>query len=97
VTRLDGANRYATAAVVSAWAYPGGAASLFLAAGTSFPDALSGAVAAGVAGVPLLLTDPDTVPAETLAEARRLAPSAITVLGGPAAVSEGVVRLIDTP
>ena len=59
VTRLAGADRYATSAAVSAWAYPGGASSVFLAAGTAFPDALSGAVAAGLAGVPMLLTNPD--------------------------------------
>ena len=97
VTRLAGADRYATAAAVSAWAYPGGASSVFLAAGTAFPDALSGAVAAGLAGVPMLLTNPDSVPPETLAELRRLSPTAMTVLGGPASVSEGVARLLDTP
>ena len=97
VTRLAGANRYATAAAVSAWAYPGGAPSVFLAAGTAFPDALSGAVAAGLAGVPMILTNPDAVPAETLAEVRRLSPAAITVLGGLVSVSDGVARLLDTP
>ncbi len=97
VTRLAGADRYATAAAVSAWAYPGGAPSVFLAAGTAFPDALSGAVAAGLAGVPVILTRPDTVPAAALTEVRRLAPTSLAVLGGTGAVSEGVARLLNAP
>ena len=74
-----------------------GASSVFIAAGTAFPDALAGAVAAGLAGVPVILTRPDTVPDASLAEVRRLAPAGLVVLGGTGAVSEGVARLIDTP
>jgi len=97
IVRLGGADRYATGAAVSAWAYPSGAGTVFLASGLAFPDALAGAVAAGMAGAPVLLTGRDTVPAATLVEVRRLAPDSLVVLGGVGSISEGVVRSIDTP
>lgn len=90
VTRLGGSDRYATAAAVSADAFPGGASVAYVASGTSFADALSGGVAAGRVGGPTLLTAADEVPDATAAELARLQPAEIVVLGGPAAVSPSV-------
>ncbi len=90
VARLAGANRYATAAAISTWAYPFGADVVYVATGRNFPDALGGGAAAAAEGGPLLLVDRDFVPPETAAELNRLAPSRIVVLGGTGAVSPGV-------
>jgi putative cell wall-binding protein/outer membrane protein assembly factor BamB len=90
VVRWQGSDRYATAAAVSQATYPSGATNVYLATGTNFPDALAGAALAAVAGGPLLLTDPKTLPSETAAEITRLHPSAIVVLGGTTAVSDQV-------
>lgn len=85
VIRLAGANRYATAAAVSAHHYPDGTASAFVATGLNFPDALAGAAAAATEAAPLLLTA--SVPAPTATELTRLAPEDILVLGGTSAIS----------
>jgi polyvinyl alcohol dehydrogenase (cytochrome) len=90
VVRWQGGDRYATAVAVSQATYPTGATTVYLATGTNFPDALAGAALAAVAGGPLLLTDPNTMPAETANEITRLHPSAIVVLGGTTAVSAQV-------
>ncbi len=90
VVRWQGSDRYATAVAVSQATYPSGATNVYLATGTNFPDALAGAALAAVAGGPLLLTDPKTLPSETAAEITRLHPSAIVVLGGTSAVSDQV-------
>ena len=90
VVRWQGGDRYATAVAVSKATYPSGATNVYLATGTNFPDALAGAALAAVAGGPLLLTDPKSLPSETAAEITRLHPSAIVVLGGTTAVNAQV-------
>lgn len=94
VTRVGGADRYAAAANVSAATYPRGATEVYVASGLVFADALGAGPAAGRAGAPLLLTDDDTLPDVTRQELQRLAPSRVTVVGGPPTVSEGVVDAI---
>ena len=81
VTRVSGANRYATAAAVSQQAFPT-AASVYIANGVSFTDALAGGAAAAAEDAPMLLVNTDGVPAATGAELARLAPSKIVLLGG---------------
>ncbi len=90
VQRISGANRFATAAALSQAAYAGGATNVMVATGRNFPDALAGSAAAGMNAMPILLVEADSIPAATLAEVDRLNPQKIFVLGGPAAVSEGV-------
>jgi putative cell wall-binding protein/spore germination protein YaaH len=90
VQRLAGADRYATAAAVSASTFPGGASVAFVATGSAFPDALSGGVAAAREGGPMLLVRPGEVPAATAAELRRLKPARIVIIGGTGAVGSGV-------
>lgn len=90
VDRIWGANRFATAAALSQAAYVGGAANVMVATGRNFPDALAGSAAAGQYAMPILLVESDSIPAATLNEIDRLNPQKIFVLGGPAAVSEGV-------
>lgn len=90
VHRIWGADRYATAAALSQSAYPNGATNVMVATGRNFPDALAGSAAAGRFNMPVLLTQPDSIPASTLSEIDRLNPQKIYVLGGPAIVSEAV-------
>lgn len=90
VQRLAGADRYATAAAISADAFAPGVATAFVATGTTFPDSLAGGPAAARRGGPILLTAPNDLPAATQAELGRLAPREIVLLGGTAAISRNV-------
>jgi putative cell wall-binding protein len=91
VERIGGADRFAVAAAVSRTTYePGSAAVAYVASGTDFADALSGAAAAGARRGPVLLVTGDGVPAVTAEELRRLKPGSIVVLGGTAAVGADV-------
>jgi alkaline phosphatase D len=89
--RLSGANRFATAAAISAATFAPGVGVAHVATGEDFPDALAGGVAAARAGGPVLLTNRTLLPRETADELRRLAPEAIVVLGGPGAVADEVL------
>ena len=93
VVRASGTNRFATAADISAYSFPSGARTVYLAAGTTFPDALAGAGVAGRSGAPLLLTLRDCVPAETRREISRLGASTVIALGGESVVSAAALRL----
>ncbi|MBA2263554.1 MAG: cell wall-binding repeat-containing protein [Chloroflexi bacterium] len=91
VTRLYGADRYATAAAISRATFPSGAGVVYLATGANYPDALAAGAAAARANAPILLTNTSSLPGATAAELRRLHPSQIIVMGGTGAVSDGVV------
>jgi spore germination protein YaaH len=90
VTRIGGPDRYAVSAGISFNTF-GPGASVYLANGGNFPDALSGGPAAGVADRPLLLTTTDSLPPAIAAEIARLSPTHGYVLGGPASVSQAVL------
>jgi len=92
VVRLSGQDRYATAAAVAAETAAPPAARIYLASGTVFADAVSGAAAAAASGSPILLTRPQGLPASTAGSITGLRPSGIVVLGGPGAVAENVAR-----
>ena len=90
VLRVAGVDRYDTAAKLSAGVFAPGVPVVYVATGTHFADALSGAAVAGAEGGPLLLVRPGDVPATTAAELDRLNPAKIVVLGGTAAISSSV-------
>ena len=92
VERLAGADRFATAAAVSGARFSSGAAHVWLATGAGYADALSTGAAAGRRGGPLLLVEGCGMPSATASELARLDPSAITVVGGPVAVCDGVLE-----
>lgn len=96
VTRLDGAERFATAAAVADRTFPSGAAVVHVANGTTFPDALAGVPAAVHDGAPLLLVTRDTVPEATESAIRRLGPGHVVILGGAGTVSPGVEERLVT-
>ncbi len=90
VTRIAGADRYTTAAAVSAATFASGVPIAYIASGANFPDALSGAVAAAVGHGPVLLVSGSTISTVVAAELTRLAPARIVVLGGAAVVPRSV-------
>jgi putative cell wall-binding protein len=95
VTRLYGADRYETAAAISAAAFDPGPAVAYIATGTNFPDALVGAAAAGTDDAPLLLTTKDALPDATKAELGRLKPKGLVILGGTGVISSAVASALD--
>ncbi|HET9878002.1 MAG TPA: cell wall-binding repeat-containing protein [Candidatus Limnocylindria bacterium] len=93
--RVAGADRYATAAALSAAFFPA-AATAYVATGLSFPDALAGGAAAAVQGAPILLVRPSVAPDATMAELQRLHPSRIVILGGTGVVSSAVASQLQS-
>jgi len=94
VLRLSGADRYETAAQVSASTFAPGVPVAYVATGATFPDALAGGVAAGRQAGPVLLVAQSSLPSTTGQELGRLKPSRIVVLGGTSAVSDGVLAAL---
>lgn len=87
VERLAGMDRYATSAAVSEAAFPA-PEHVFMASGGQFPDALSGGVVAVMAGSPLYIVPPACIPVSTAEWLAAVPISAVTLFGGPAALSE---------
>jgi spore germination protein YaaH/putative cell wall-binding protein len=94
IDRYAGMDRYGTAAQVSRATYAPGVAAAYVATGANFPDALAAGPVAARAGGPVLLTAAGSLPAATAEELARLRPQSIFVLGGPNAVSDGVLEVL---
>jgi putative cell wall-binding protein len=94
--RVAGADRFATAAAV-ARELGDSFDEVFVASGRSFADALSaGPVAAGL-GIPILLVEPERLPAATAQALDDLSAAQSWVLGGSAAISNAVVEQLPAP
>ena len=91
VERTAGADRFATAAALSARVFLPGTTLAFIASGLNFPDALAAAPIAADLGAPVLLTRPDQLPGATAAELVRLGATNAVVVGGPSVVGDSVV------
>lgn len=91
VTRIGGADRYEVAAGIAA-----GMTSehVVIASGEVFSDALSAGPLAAKLGAPLLLVRFGDLPAVTAEALRTLAPTSVTVLGGPGTISAPVLEEI---
>jgi putative cell wall-binding protein len=89
VTRVAGADRYATAAALTQ-RFPAAVTKVYVATGSNFPDALATAARAGHEGAPLVLVGKNAVPATTAAALKRLAPTSIEVIGSTAVLSDDV-------
>jgi putative cell wall-binding protein len=90
IHRIAGGDRYSTAAAISRARFGRGAATVYIATGGSFPDALAGSPSAAKANGPILLTATSKLPSSTAAELDRLNPSKIVILGGTGSVSSAV-------
>ncbi|TDB39490.1 MAG: hypothetical protein D9V44_00530 [Actinobacteria bacterium] len=93
-TRLQGADRYDTAVQASRSTFPEGADVVVLASGADFPDALSAAGLAGAYDAPLLLVQPNALPAAVWGEIARLGATRCFIVGGEAAVSARVADAV---
>lgn len=89
-TPIQGATRFETAVEASERAFPGGAATVLLATGRNWPDALGGSALAGAVDGPLLLVEKDSIPTAVLGEIDRLSADKVYILGGAGAVSVAV-------
>jgi putative cell wall-binding protein len=94
--RVAGADRYATAAALSAASFAPGVPVAYLVAGSGFADAVSAAPAAARDHSPVLLTFTDSLPPATTAELVRLAPGRVVIVGGPSVVSDQIVWALDS-
>jgi putative cell wall-binding protein len=89
-TRIQGADRYATAVAVSASTFSEPQDVVFVASGENYPDALATGPAAALADAPILLVKQGTVPDAVVTELERLKPAHLVVIGGTGAISEAV-------
>jgi len=92
IVRIAGADRYETAVLI-AKEFPK-EAYVALATGTDFPDALSLASAAAAAGIPLLITAQNELPAVTKDMILELLPRGMYIAGGETAIRSTVVEEI---
>jgi hypothetical protein len=86
VDRIAGQDRIRTAVRIADQAYDQ-AGTAVLATARNYPDALSGSVLAHTLDAPLLLVEPNTVPAPVLNAMDRLGVTDVVLLGGEAAIS----------
>jgi lactocepin len=91
VQRIGASNRFGTAAAIADLVAPNGKEQVALANGYDFPDALSAAAYAANKGMPILLTDRDTLPQETSAAITKLNVEQTIVVGGKEAISEAAL------
>lgn len=101
VTRIAGADRYATAADVArevkriqGAAFPG---TVFVARGDLFPDALAAAPLAYAGHGPVLLTRTGSLPGSTASAISQIGATEAIVLGSTSAVSSGVAGSLGIP
>lgn len=92
VTRLAGADRYATSNAIDSASFSTAPVAYF-AVGTGFADALAGAALAGYSGSPLFVVPGTCVPAYAVNTLTRLGTTQRELLGGVAALGSGVENL----
>jgi len=85
-TRLAGVDRYRTASAITKSMFPDGVDTVYLATGTTFPDALSVAPLVAHKGAALLLTAKDKLSPGVAAELKRLAPKTVVLIGSELAL-----------
>ncbi len=94
VDRIEGVDRYETAAAIAAQSNPQTSATVYLASGENFPDSVAGSALAAHGDSALLLTGAGSLPAATAKRLAALKPTRIVVLGGPVVISDAVLRAV---
>ncbi|MFK3670381.1 GH25 family lysozyme [Leifsonia aquatica] len=87
VTRIGGADRYETSRLVAAYAFPTATAA-YVAAGNSFPDALSSAPVAAKQNRPLILVNGGALDPSTQSYLSGHSVRSLTIVGGTAVVAD---------
>lgn len=90
IARYGGETRYDTSAVIAKAFWPNGAQRQFIANGKSFPDGLSGAVAAGYNGAPMLLAKKSCLPKSIGSALTGMEGWTNVLIGGPLVLDETV-------
>jgi len=91
VTRLGGADRFATSALIGTGLFSSGVPVAYAASGQNFPDALAGAPLSSLSGgAPVLLTNQAAIPSVIGHALTTLKPKSVDVLGGANAISSSV-------
>jgi len=93
VERINGANRFETAALIAARVAPAGAAQAALVNCFDFPDALSVAAYAARLGMPILMTWSDVMPDATVQALEALGITETIVVGGSGVISDDVMTV----
>ncbi|MGI1659833.1 MAG: cell wall-binding repeat-containing protein [Desulfitobacterium sp.] len=86
--RFEGSTRYDTAAQIAEQV--GAADTVYLAYGYGEADAMAVSAFAAAQGAPILLTDTNSLPAETLNQLKQITPSEVVILGGTGIISTEV-------
>ena len=94
VTRFAGAGRYDTAKTISAEGIKSTSKTVVLAYGLKYADALAGVPLAAKLNAPILLTNTDAMPDETLGEIKRLGATKVYILGGEGAIAPNVANVL---
>lgn len=98
--RISGPDRYATAVDIAKATFGGASgatptlATVIMATGTNYPDALTASYLAGELRTSILLTNPGSLPAATRAGLVSFHTTSVDIVGGPAAVSNSVVETL---
>jgi putative cell wall-binding protein len=90
VERIEGSDRYRTAAQLIQRAFRGYSGRVYVASGANFPDALSGGAAAGAGLAPIVLATSTGLPAATVDAFSAMTPTEFVLLGGPGVLGSGV-------
>jgi putative cell wall-binding protein len=96
-TRFGGADRFEVNARLNKATFKPGVDTLYLASGTTFPDALSGGAAAGAHDNALAITEQNCVSGATASTIGRLVPSKVVILGGTASLGPALDSLTLCP
>ncbi|MFB2555959.1 cell wall-binding repeat-containing protein [Herbiconiux liangxiaofengii] len=92
VIRLGGADRFEASTAINT-RYFESSSEVYVATGSNFPDALAGGVLAATHSAPLLVVRGDCVPASTLDALQRWGVTKVTLIGGPASLTDAVATL----
>ncbi len=96
IKRLAGIDRYETSVAISQDGWKQSSDVVVLGRGDLSVDALTGSVLAKKYNAPLLLTKNKELPTVVESELDRLQPKKVYILGGPAAISEVVIKQLST-
>ena len=92
--RIEGADRYGTAAAAALAAWPEGADTVIVASGQTWPDSLAAAPLSHALDAPVVLATESGLTSETAAAIATLDPSSIVLLGGERALTSAVTTAV---
>ncbi|MFL0194303.1 cell wall-binding repeat-containing protein [Clostridium sp. WILCCON 0269] len=89
-SRLGGTDRYDTCSQINNQLNISKGTPVIIVSGENFPDALSISSVAACKGYPILLTQSNSIPQQTISQLNKINPSRIYVIGGPGVISDNI-------